>query len=124
MLDLVLHIDSYDKSICRTVSIGHFPESTEKFYKNNLYRAFKGFVIPCRIYLSWDAYYPMLGVQFVNFNFLSYCAASLAMLVSGGKEKKILKFHLREHVTNVRDMEWNYSSLLEESSSVPEKTFE
>ena len=69
MLDLVLHIDSYDKSICRTVSIGHVPESKEKFYKNNLYRAFKGFVILRRIDPSWDAYYPMLGVQFVNFNF-------------------------------------------------------
>ena len=69
MWDLMLHIDSYDKSICRTVSIGHVPESKEKFYKNNLYRAFKGFVIPRRIYPSWDAYYPMLGVQFVNFNF-------------------------------------------------------
>ena len=69
MWDLMLHIDSYDKSICRTVSIGHVPESKEKFYKNNLYRAFKGFVIPRRIHPSWDAYYPMLGVQFVNFNF-------------------------------------------------------
>ena len=45
MWDLMLHIDSYDKSICRTVRIGHVPESKEKFYKNNLYRAFKGFVI-------------------------------------------------------------------------------
>ena len=44
------------------------------------------------------------------------------MLVSG--DKKILKFHLREHVTNVRDMEWNNFSSFEESSSVPEKTFE
>ena len=60
MLDLVLHIDLYDKSICRTVSIGHVPESKEQFYKNNLYRAFKGFVIPRRIYPSWDSFYPML----------------------------------------------------------------
>ena len=75
------------------------------------------------LYPSWDTYYPMLGVQFVNFNFfLCYCAASLAMLVSGGK--KILKFHLREHVTNVRDMECNNFSSFEESLSVPEKTFE
>ena len=47
----MLHIDSYDKSICRTVSIGHVPESKEKFYKNNLYRAFKGFVIPRRNFI-------------------------------------------------------------------------
>ena len=64
----MLHIDSYDKLICRTVSIGHVPESKEKFYKNNLYRAFKGFVIPHRIYTSRDAYYPMLGVQFCAFS--------------------------------------------------------
>ena len=74
------------------------------------------------LYPSWDAYYPMLGVQFVNFPFLSYCAASLAMLVS--ESKRILKFHLREHVTNVRDMGWNNFSSFEESSSVPEKTFQ
>ena len=43
------------------------------------------------LYPSRDAYYPMLGVWFVNFPFLSYCAASLAMLVSGSK--RILKFH-------------------------------
>ena len=81
-------------------------------------------VLPSRaeFYPSWDAYYPMLGVQFMNFQFLCYCAASLAMLVSGGK--KILKFNLREHVKNVRDMEWNNFSSFEESSSVPEKTFE
>ena len=80
-------------------------------------------VLPSRaeFYPSWDAYYPMLGVV-CEFQFLSYCAASLAMLVSG--DKKILKFHLREHVTNVRDMEWNSFSSFEESSSVPEKTFE
>ena len=57
-----------------------------------------------------------------EFQFLSYCAASLAMLVSGSK--RILKFHLREHVTNVRDMGWNNFSSFEESSSVPEKTFQ
>ena len=74
------------------------------------------------LYPSWDAYYPMLGVQFVNFLFLNYFAASLAMLVSGSK--RILKFHLREHVTNVRDTEWHNFSSFEESSSVPEKTFQ
>ena len=64
----------------------------------------------------------MLGVQFVNFPFLNYCAASLAMLVSGSK--RILTFHLRKHVTNVRDMGWNNISSFEESSSVAEKTFQ
>ena len=71
------------------------------------------------LYPSWDAYYPMLGVQFV---FLNYCAASLAMLVSGSE--RILKFHLREHVTNVRDIGWDNFSSFEESSSVPQKTFQ
>ena len=71
------------------------------------------------LYPSWDAYYPMLGVQFV---FLNYCAASLAMLVS--RSKRILKFHLRGHVTNVRGMGWNNFSSFEESSSVPQKTFQ
>ena len=122
MWDLMLHIDSYDKSICRTVSIGHVPESKEKFYKNNLYRAFKGFAIPCRILSILGRLLSYVRSTVCEFQFLSYCAASLAMLVSGGK--KILKFHLREHVTNVRDMEWNNFSSFEESSSVPEKTFE
>ena len=95
MLDLMLHIDSYDKSICRTVSIGHVPESKEKNFMKIIYTVLSR-VLSSRaeLYPSWDAYYPMLGVQFVNFPFLSYCAASLAMLVSGSK--KILKFHLRE----------------------------
>ena len=124
MLDLMLHIDSYDKSICRTVSIGHIPESKEKFYKNNLYHAFKGFVIPRRILSILGCLLSYVRSTVCEFPFLSYCAASLAMLISGGKEKKILKFHLREHVTNVRDMEWNNFSSFEESSSVPEKTFE
>ena len=57
-----------------------------------------------------------------EFQFSSYCAASLAMLVSGSK--RILKFHLREHVTNIRNMGWNNFSSFEESSSVPEKTFQ
>ena len=122
MLDLMLHIDSYDKSICRTVSIGHVPESKEKFYKNNLYRAFKGFIIQRRILSILGRLLSYVRSTVCEFQFLSYCAASLAMLVSGGK--KILKFHLREHVTNVRDMEWNNFSSFEESSSVPEKTFE
>ena len=74
------------------------------------------------LYPSWDAYYPMLGVHFVNFPFLSYCGASFAMLVSGSK--RILKFHLREHVTNFRDMGWNNFSSFEKSSPVQEKTFE
>ena len=51
MWDLMFHIDSYDKSICRTVSIGHVPESKEKFYKNNLYRAFKGFCHPTQNFI-------------------------------------------------------------------------
>ena len=118
----MLHIDSYDKSICRTVSIGHVPESKEKFYKNNLYRAFKGFVIPRRILSILGRLLSYVRSTVCEFPFLSYCAASLAMLVSGSK--RILKFHLREHVTNVRDMEWNNFSSFEESSSVPEKTFE
>ena len=118
----MLHIDSYDKSICRTVSIGHVPESKEKFYKNNLYRAFKGFAIPHRILSILGRLLSYVRSTVCEFQFLSYCAASLAMLVSG--DKKILKFHLREHVTNVRDMEWNNFSSFEESSSVPEKTFE
>ena len=122
MWDLVLHINSYDKSICRTVSIGHVPESKEKFYKNNLYRAFKGFVIPRRTLSILGCLLSYVRSTVCEFPFLSYCAASLAMLVSG--RKRILKFLLREHVTNVRDMGWNNFSSFEESSSVPEKTFQ
>ena len=101
----MLHLDSYDKSICQTVNIRHVPESKEKFYKNNIYRAFKGFAIPRRILSILGCLFSYVRSTVCKFQFLSYCAASLAMLVSGGK--KILKFNLREHVTNVRDMEWN-----------------
>ena len=117
----MLHLDSCDKSICRTVSIGHVPESKEKFYKNNLYRAFKGFAIPRRILSILGRLLSYVRSTVCEFQFLSYCTASLAMLVSGGK--KILKFNLREPVTNVRDMERNNFSSFEESSLVPEKTF-
>ena len=85
MLDLMLPTDSYDKSICRTVSIGHVPESKEKFYKNNLYRAFKGFVIPRRILSILGRLFSYVRSTVGEFPFLNYCAASLAMLVSGGK---------------------------------------
>ena len=86
MLDLMLHIDSYNKSICRTVSIGHVPESKEKVYKNNLYRAFKGFVIPRRTLSILGCLLSYVMSTVCEFPFLSYCAASLAMLVCGGKE--------------------------------------
>ena len=122
MWDLMLHSDSYDKSICRTVSIGHVPESKEKFYKNNLYRAFKGFVIPRRTLSIFGRLLSYVRSTICEFPFLTYCAASLAMLVSGGK--RTLKFHSRERVTNVRDMGWNNFSSFEEPSSVPEKTFQ
>ena len=87
----MLYIDLYDKSICRTVSIGHVPESKEKFYKNNLYRAFKGFVILRRtLSILGRLLSYVRSTVFVNFPFLTYCSASLAMLVSGSK--RILKF--------------------------------
>ena len=91
------------------------------FYKNNLYRAFKGFVIPCRTLSILGCLLSYVRSTVCEFPFLSYCATSLAMLVSGSK--RILKFHLREHVTTVRDMGWNNFSSFEESSLVPEKTF-
>ena len=75
----------YDKLICRTVSIGHVPEIKEKFYKNNLYRAFKGFVIPHRIVSILGRLFSYVRSTVGEFPFLNYCAASLAMLVSGGK---------------------------------------
>ena len=117
MWDLIFHIDSYDKSMCRTVSIGHVPESKEKFYKNNLYRAFKGFVIPRRTLSILGRLLSYGRSTVCEFSILSYCAASLAMLVSGSK--RILKFNLREHVTNVTDMGWNNFSSFKETSSVP-----
>ena len=85
MWDLMLHIDSYDKSICQTVSLGHVPESKEKFYKNNLYRAFKGFVISRRTLSILGHLLSYVRSTVCGFPFLSYCAASLAMLVSGSK---------------------------------------
>ena len=79
----MLHIDLYDKLICQTVSIGHVPESKEKFYKNNLYHAFKGFAIPRRILSILGRLLSYVRSTVCEFQFLSYCAASLAMLVSG-----------------------------------------
>ena len=67
------------------MSIGHVPESKEKFYKNNLYRAFKGFVIPRRILSILGCLFLYVRSTVGEFPFLNYCAASLAMLVSGGK---------------------------------------
>ena len=120
----MLHIDSYDKSICRTVSIGHVPESKEKFYKNNLYRAFKGFVIPRRILSILGRLLSYVRSTVCGFPFFFKTIVQLPWQCWSLEVKKILKYHLRENLTNVRDMQWNNFSSFEESSPVPEKTFE
>ena len=64
----------------------------KNFEKNNLYRAFKGFVIPPRILSILGRLLSYVRSTVGEFPFLNYCAASLAMLVSGGKENFKISF--------------------------------